>query len=102
VTTAPDVIRSGARRRTYLSVARTVYWRHMHLVLRKPALLLPALVFPLFFYIAFAGGLSRVSDIPAFDYYDYNAFQSPSCCCGIGENSNAIGRAPDPIGVVPR
>ena len=25
--------------------------------------------------MAFAGGLSGVSDIPGFDYYDYNAFQ---------------------------
>jgi ABC-2 type transport system permease protein len=66
---------SGRRRHRYLSVARTVYWRHMHLVLHKPALLLPGLIFPLFFYMAFAGGLSRVADIPAFDYYDYNAFQ---------------------------
>jgi ABC-2 type transport system permease protein len=47
----------------------------MHLVFHNPALLLPALAFPIFFYVAFAGGLSRVSDIPAFDYYDYNAFQ---------------------------
>ena len=66
---------TAARRHRYVSVARTVFWRHMHTVFRRPALLLPALVFPLFFYMAFAGGLSRLSDIPAFDYYDYNAFQ---------------------------
>jgi ABC-type multidrug transport system permease subunit len=33
------------------------------------------LVFPLFFYMAFAGGLSAVGGLPGFDYYDYNAFQ---------------------------
>jgi len=33
------------------------------------------LIFPLFFYTAFAGGLSAVSNAPGFDYYDYNAFQ---------------------------
>jgi ABC-2 type transport system permease protein len=63
------------RRRRYVAVARTVFWRHMHTVIHKPALFLPALVFPLFFYMAFAGGLSGLSNVPAFDYYDYNAFQ---------------------------
>ena len=63
------------RVRRYVAVARTVFWRHMHSVIRRPALILPALAFPLFFYIAFAGGLSRVASNPAFHYYDYNAFQ---------------------------
>jgi ABC-2 type transport system permease protein len=71
----PQAFRGGARRARYLSVVRTVAWRHMHVVIRKPALLLPALIFPLFFYTAFAGGLSAVSNAPGFDYYDYNAFQ---------------------------
>jgi len=44
-------------------------------VVRTPALLLPPLAFPLFFYMAFAGGLSAVGDLPGFGYYDYNAFQ---------------------------
>jgi ABC-2 type transport system permease protein len=47
----------------------------MHFVVRRPALLLPATIFPLFFYMAFAGGLSGLSNVPGFDYYDYNAFQ---------------------------
>ena len=35
----------------------------------------PALLFPLFFFTAFAGGLSRVDQIPGFDYAaDYTAF----------------------------
>jgi ABC-2 type transport system permease protein len=63
------------RRARYWSVTRTVFWRHMHGVIRRPALFLPALVFPLFFYMAFAGGLSGVGEVPGFDYYDYNAFQ---------------------------
>jgi ABC-2 type transport system permease protein len=38
--------------------------------------LLPSLVFPLFFFVAFAGGLSRVSKIPGFDFPPgYTAFQ---------------------------
>ena len=62
----------GAR---YLAVVRTVVWRNLHSAVRNPALILPALAFPLFFYMAFAGGLSGLSNVPGFDYYDYNAFQ---------------------------
>jgi ABC-2 type transport system permease protein len=64
-----------SRRVRYLAVVRTVAWRNLHSVVRNPALLLPALVFPLFFYMAFAGGLSTLGNLPGFDYYDYNAFQ---------------------------
>jgi ABC-2 type transport system permease protein len=56
-------------------VVRTVAWRNLHVAIRNPALILPAFIFPLFFYMAFAGGLSAVGDLPGFDYYDYNAFQ---------------------------
>jgi ABC-2 type transport system permease protein len=64
-----------SRRGRYLAVVRTVAWRNLHSVVRSPALILPPLVFPLFFYMAFAGGLSTVGDLPGFGYYDYNAFQ---------------------------
>jgi ABC-2 type transport system permease protein len=64
-----------SRRSRYLAVVRTVAWRNLHSALRSPALFLPGLIFPLFFYMAFAGGLSTVGDLPGFDYYDYNAFQ---------------------------
>jgi ABC-type multidrug transport system permease subunit len=64
-----------SRRSRYLAVTRTVAWRNLHSVIRSPALLLPPLAFPLFFYMAFAGGLSAVGDLPGFGYYDYNAFQ---------------------------
>jgi ABC-2 type transport system permease protein len=64
-----------SHRSRYLAVVRTVAWRNLRLVSRSPALILPALAFPLFFYMAFAGGLSRVGSLPGFDYYDYNAFQ---------------------------
>jgi len=75
VTAAPRITDRASRRHRYLSVARTVCRRHMQSVFKRPALLLPAMLFPLFFYMAFAGGLSGVSNIPGFDYYDYNAFQ---------------------------
>jgi ABC-type multidrug transport system permease subunit len=64
-----------SRRSRYLAVTRTVAWRNLHSVIRSPALLLPPLAFPLFFYMAFAGGLSAVGDLPGSGYYDYNAFQ---------------------------
>ena len=41
----------------------------------KPSLFLPSLIFPLFFFAAFAGGLSAVGDAPDFDYPDYTTFQ---------------------------
>ena len=42
----------------------------------NPALLLPSLIFPLFFFTAFAGGLSRVGNVPGFDFpTGYTAFQ---------------------------
>ena len=64
-----------SRRARYLAVVRTVAWRNLHSAVRNPVLLLPALIFPLFFYMAFAGGLSTLGNLPGFDYYDYNAFQ---------------------------
>ena len=59
-----------------LAVAQGVAWRTLHTVATHPSLLIPGLAFPLFFFVAFAGGLSRVSDVPGFDYPPgYTAFQ---------------------------
>jgi ABC-2 type transport system permease protein len=64
------------RHGSFLSVAGAVAWRVLHNVVRNPALLIPSLVFPLFFFTAFAGGLSRVREIPGFDFPPgYTAFQ---------------------------
>jgi ABC-2 type transport system permease protein len=58
------------------AVARGVAWRTIRNVLRTPALLVPTVLFPLFFFVAFAGGLSQVSEVPGFDYEgDYKSFQ---------------------------
>jgi ABC-2 type transport system permease protein len=58
------------------SVASGVAWRVLHNIFTNPSLLLPSLIFPLFFFTAFAGGLSRVSDVPGFDFPPgYTAFQ---------------------------
>ena len=62
--------------RGFVAVALAVAWRVLHNVLTTPSLLVPSLLFPLFFFTAFAGGLSRVSDVPGFDYAPgYTAFQ---------------------------
>ena len=57
-------------------MAFAVAWRVLHNVFTTPSLLFPSLVFPLFFFTAFAGGLSRVDNIPGFDFPNgYTAFQ---------------------------
>jgi ABC-2 type transport system permease protein len=62
--------------RRFLFVTRAVAWRSIHNTLVSPAILLPSLIFPLFFLVAFAGGLSRISDVPNFDYRPgYTSFQ---------------------------
>jgi ABC-2 type transport system permease protein len=59
-----------------IAVAQAVAWRTLHNVFTNPSLLIPQIVFPLFFFVAFAGGLSRVDDVPGFDYPPgYTAFQ---------------------------
>ena len=58
------------------SVAGAVAWRSLHNFLTNPALFLPAVIFPLFFFAAFAGGLSNIGNVPGFDYPNgYTAFQ---------------------------
>jgi ABC-2 type transport system permease protein len=62
--------------RQSMSVATAVGWRMLHNNLTTPSLLIPGLAFPLFFFTAFAGGLSRVNDIPGFQFpVGYTAFQ---------------------------
>jgi ABC-2 type transport system permease protein len=59
-----------------LAVAHGVAWRTLHNVFTNPSLLIPSLVFPLFFFVAFAGGLSQVRNVPGFDFpLGYTAFQ---------------------------
>jgi ABC-2 type transport system permease protein len=57
-------------------IALAVAWRSVHNFLTNPAFLAPAIVFPLFFFIAFAGGLSAIANVPGFDFPNgYTAFQ---------------------------
>jgi ABC-2 type transport system permease protein len=52
----------------FMSAARAVAWRNLHNWFTNPAMIVPSLLFPLFFFTAFAGGLSRVDSVPGFDY----------------------------------
>lgn len=57
-------------------VTRGVAWRSIHNAVVNPAIIVPSIIFPLFFLIAFAGGLSRISSVPNFDYKPgYTTFQ---------------------------
>jgi ABC-2 type transport system permease protein len=59
----------------FFQVAFAVAGRQVYKYFTTPAFLAPAL-FPLFFFVAFAGGLTRVGDVPGFDYAaGYIAFQ---------------------------
>ena len=49
--------------------------RSLIIMATKPSLVLPSVIFPLFFFAAFAGGLSAVADAPGFDYPSYTTFQ---------------------------
>jgi ABC-2 type transport system permease protein len=61
---------------TDLAVARAVWRRGMVHATKNPALLIPAILFPMMFLIAFAGGLSSIADVPGFDFPSgYTAFQ---------------------------
>ena len=62
--------------RRFTAVARAVAWRQIHNFTHNPAFLLPSIIFPLFFFTAFAGGLSNVGNAPGFDFPSgYTAFQ---------------------------
>ena len=58
------------------NVARGVWWRQAHIFFTNPSFILPSLLFPLFFFTAFVGGLSRIREVPGFDFpLGYTAFQ---------------------------
>lgn len=62
--------------RRFLYVARAVAWRQIHNTIVSPAILVPSIIFPLFFFAAFAGGLSKLGQVPNFNYGPgYTTFQ---------------------------
>jgi ABC-2 type transport system permease protein len=59
-----------------LSVALAGARRSLRHAFTNPALLLPSILFPLVFLLAFAGGLSSIDKVPGFDYPPgYTTFQ---------------------------
>ena len=59
-----------------VNVAKGVAWRQAHIFFTNPSFIIPSLLFPLFFFTAFVGGLSRIREIPGFDFpLGYTAFQ---------------------------
>jgi ABC-2 type transport system permease protein len=59
---------SSVEIRRYFSVAGGLAWRLIRSLLSNPLLFLPPLLMPIFFFTAFAGGLSAISDAPDFNY----------------------------------
>lgn len=58
------------------NVISGVAWRALKNALTNPQIALPTIAFPLFFFTAFAGGLSQVAQVPGFDFPPgYTAFQ---------------------------
>ena len=57
-------------------VVAGVAWRTLKNALTNPQIVLPTMLFPLFFFTAFAGGLSQLRHVPGFDFPPgYTAFQ---------------------------
>jgi ABC-2 type transport system permease protein len=60
----------------FRSAALGIAWRNLHNYFTNPAFLVPSIMFPLFFFTAFAGGLSTLGKAPGFHYRGgYTAFQ---------------------------
>ena len=60
----------------FRAITGAVAWRSIHNFFGNPALLVPALIFPLFFFASFAGGLAAIGEVPGFEFSSgYTAFQ---------------------------
>jgi ABC-2 type transport system permease protein len=58
------------------NVVEGVAWRTLKNALTNPQIVIPTMAFPLFFFTAFAGGLSQLRHIPGFNFPPgYTAFQ---------------------------
>lgn len=59
-----------------LEVALALAYRQTTVLFKNPSLFLPPMLFPLMNFVAFAGGLSRLRQVPGFDFKSgYTAFQ---------------------------
>jgi ABC-2 type transport system permease protein len=62
--------------RRFADVIWAIAWRTLKKYATTPSLFFPSLIFPLFFFVAFAGGLSSVARVPGFDFPSgYTSFQ---------------------------
>jgi ABC-2 type transport system permease protein len=58
------------------NVVSGVAWRTLKNALTNPQIVIPTMLFPLFFFTAFAGGLSQLREVPGFDFPPgYTSFQ---------------------------
>jgi ABC-2 type transport system permease protein len=74
MSTAAEI--AHVRQANVLQSAYGVAWRHFHKWHSSPANLLPTVLFPTVFFLAFAGGIAPVENIPGFDYKPgYTTFQ---------------------------
>ena len=51
-----------------LRVGHAVWWRNARNFFGNPAFIVPGVLFPMFFFAAFAGGLSRINSAPGFEF----------------------------------
>jgi ABC-type multidrug transport system permease subunit len=58
----------------FWATAAAIAGRHLSKLRKNPGLFMPALILPLCFFVAFAGGLSKVGETPDFGYPDYTGF----------------------------
>lgn len=73
------------------SVARYVAWRNLRNVRKSPVLILPTLLLPILFLIAFAGALTSVTELEGFPDVDYTAFQYVYAMLQAAAFSGAVG-----------
>jgi len=59
---------SAPRSAGFRTIALAVAWRSIRIFLSNPAFLVPAVIFPLFFFVSFAGGLAAIGEVPGFDF----------------------------------
>lgn len=60
----------------FRSAALGIAWRNLHNYFSNASFLVPSILFPMFFFVAFAGGLSTLGKAPGFHYRGgYTAFQ---------------------------
>ena len=83
----------------FVAVAFAVGGRNMKHFFTQPALVLPGLLFPLFFFTAFAGGMSAIANVPGFDYPDgYTTFRLGGTQVVLSASPARSVRAPGPAG----